>query len=212
VGSPILVRFGHEFNGNWYPWGIANNDNDPALFVSAYRHVHDLVTAAGATNVQWIWAFNNGSSPNEPWNDPALAYPGSDYVDWVGIDGYNWGLGPSWDPTGEHWSGFATMFASAYQKARSIAPDKPVTVAEYASTEDGGDKAAWIDDMNAELRSGDYPDLKLLTYFDENKEELWSAASSTGSLTAFLAWLSQPYMNGTGTALAEVAAQYAATG
>jgi beta-mannanase len=210
VGAPIMVRFGHEFNGNWYPWGTANNAQNPALFVSAYRHVHDLVTAAGATNVQWIWAFNNGSTPNESWNDPARAYPGSAYVDWVGIDGYNWGLAPSWDTAGNYWSSFNTLFSSAYQKARSIAPDKPVSISEYASSEDGGDKAAWINDMNAQLRSGNYPDLKMLCYFDQNKEELWSAASSSASQAAFTAWLKQPYMNGTGTELAEVAGQYAA--
>jgi hypothetical protein len=43
VRLPILVRWGHEFNGNWYPWGIANNNDDPSLYVQAYRHVHDLV-------------------------------------------------------------------------------------------------------------------------------------------------------------------------
>ncbi|GGN11358.1 hypothetical protein FHR83_003434 [Actinoplanes campanulatus] len=29
VRLPILVRWGHEFNGSWYPWGIANNNADP---------------------------------------------------------------------------------------------------------------------------------------------------------------------------------------
>ena len=210
VGAPIMVRFGHEFNGNWYPWGTANNTNDPTLYLSAYRHVHDLVTAAGAINVQWVWAINNGSSPDESWNDPALAYPGSGYVDWVGIDGYNWGFGPSWDTTGDHWTSFDSTFSSAYQRVRSIAPDKPVTIAEFASSEDGGDKAAWINDMNARLQSGNSPDLKLRTYFDQDKEEPWSASSSTASLTAFTAWLQQPYMNGTGTELAQVSAEYAA--
>ena len=52
---------GHEFNGNWYPWGIVNNNSNPALYVAAYRRVHDLVVAAGATNVQWSWSFNNGA-------------------------------------------------------------------------------------------------------------------------------------------------------
>jgi beta-mannanase len=210
AGSPIMVRFGHEFNGNWYPWGTANNSNNPALYINAYRHVHDLVVAAGATNVQWVWAIANDSVPAESWNDPSLAYPGSAYVDWVGIDGYNWGFGPSWDTTGDHWTSFNTMFSSAYQRIRSIAPNKPVMIAEYGSSEDGGNKAAWINDMNAQLQSGSYPDLKLLTYFDQDKEELWSAASSTASQAAFVSWLKQPYLNGTGSALSQIAAQYAA--
>jgi Cellulose binding domain/Glycosyl hydrolase family 26 len=211
VGSPILVRFGHEFNGNWYPWGIANNGNNPALYISAYRHVHDLVKAAGATNVQWVWTFSNSSTPSASWNDPALAYPGAAYVDWVGIDGYNWGYGPSWDPTGNHWLSFSATFASAYQQARSIAPNRPVTIAEVASSEDGGNKAAWINDMSAQLNSGSYPDLKLLTWFDQNKEELWSGTSSAATQVAFTAWVKQAYMAGKGTDLALVAGQYAGT-
>ena len=211
AGVPLMVRWGHEFNGNWYPWGIANNSNNPALYVSAYRHVHDVVTAAGATNVQWIWAYNNGSSPNESWNDPARAYPGDAYVDWVGIDGYNWGIAPSWDPSGNYWTSFDSMISSAYSQARSIAPRRPVTVSEFASTEDGGNKAQWMNEMNSTLASGRYPDLKLLTYFDINKEEMWSAASSSASLSAFLSWVKQPYMNGRGSDLAQVAGQYKGT-
>jgi glycosyl hydrolase family 26 len=209
VRLPILVRWGHEFNGNWYPWGIANNNADPTLYVRAYRHVHDLVVAAGARNVQWVWAFNNGSSPDEAYNDPALAYPGDDYVDWVGVDGYNWGFGPSWDPTGDHWASFDQTFSAAYAKARAVAPKRPVMLAEFASSEDGGNKAQWLADMNAQLRSGAYPDLKLFTYFDVIKEEAWSPSSSPAALTAFTTWVQQRYMKGKGFALAGVARCYA---
>ena len=210
VRAPILVRWGHEFNGNWYPWGIANNGADPALYVRAYRHVHDLVERSGARNVQWVWAFNNGSTPDEPYNDPAGAYPGDRYVDWVGIDGYNWGSGPSWDPAGDHWTSFDETFAAAYAKARAVAPHRPVMLGEFASTEDGGDKARWIADMDARLRAGEYPDLRLLTYFDVLKEEAWSPASSPAALDAFTTWVHRRYLTGRGHDLARVAGRYAA--
>ncbi|MBU2663865.1 hypothetical protein KOI35_10230 [Actinoplanes bogorensis] len=205
VRRPILVRWGHEFNGNWYPWGIANNDQDPSLYVRAYRHVHDLVVRSGGGNVQWVWAYNNGSSPDEPYNDPALAYPGDRYVDWVGIDGYNWGFGPSWDPAGDHWTSFEQTFATAYGKARLIAPGRPVMLGEFASSEDGGGKAQWIADMAAALRSGAYPDLRLLTWFDTVKEEAWSPGSSPGALAAFTAWVRERSMRGRGGELARIA-------
>ncbi|MEU4243551.1 glycosyl hydrolase [Actinoplanes sp. NPDC026619] len=207
VKLPILVRWGHEFNGNWYPWGIANNNADPSLYVRAYRHVHDLVEAAGARNVQWVWAFNNGSSPDEAYNDPAAAYPGDRYVDWVGIDGYNWGFGPSWDPAGDHWASFDQTFATAYAKARAVAPRRPVMIGEFASTEDGGDKAQWIADANTTLRGGAYPALKLLTWFDLTKEESWSPGSSPAALSAFTTWVHEPYMRGRGSELARVIRQ-----
>lgn len=211
VGAPMMVRWGHEFNGNWYPWGIVNNNSNPALYVSAYRRVHDLVVAAGATNVQWVWCFNNNPTPDAAYNDPARSYPGDAYVDWVAIDGYNWGLGPSWDPTGNHWTSFTTMFADAYARARAIAPRRPVMIAEVGSSEDGGDKARWISDMSTALQSGAYPDLKLVFYFDQDKEELWSGTSSPATRTAFTSWVNQPYMRGRGTELAQVAAQYRGT-
>jgi hypothetical protein len=206
-----MVRWGHEFNGNWYPWGIVNNNSDPSLYVRAYRRVHDLVVAAGATNVQWVWCFNNGSTPDAAYNDPARSYPGDEYVDWVAIDGYNWGLAPSWDPAGNYWTSFDTMFASAYGKARAIAPKRPVMIAETASSEDGGNKSQWISDMSASLLSGRYPDLKSVLYFDQDKEERWSGTSSSSAQTAFRTWVNQPSMRGTGTELAQVAAQYQGT-
>ncbi len=209
VRRPILVRWGHEFNGNWYPWGIANNNADPSLYVRAYRHVHDLAEAAGARNVQWVWAYNNGSSPDTPNNDPAAAYPGDAYVDWVGIDGYNWGFGPSWDPAGDHWTTFVATFAAAYDTSRAVAPRKPVMIGEFASTEDGGDKAQWLRDMDATLRSGAYPDLKLLTYFDLTKEEAWSPGSSPAALAAFRSWVQRRYLHGRGEELARVATRHA---
>lgn len=208
VGAPIMVRWGHEFNGNWYPWGIANNNGDPTLYVAAYRRVHDLVVAAGATNVQWVWCFNNNPTPDVSYNDPARSYPGDAYVDWVAIDGYNWGLAPSWDPSGNYWTSFEAMFSSAYNRARTIAPRRPIMIAETASTEDGGNKAQWINDMSSVLQSGRYPDLKAIVYFDQDKEEPWSGTSSSAVQTAFTSWVNQQYMKGTGTELAEVAPQY----
>ena len=208
VGAPIMIRWGHEFNGNWYPWGLANNSSDPSQYVTAYKRVHDLVVAAGATNVQWVWCFNNGSTPDSSFNDPSRSYPGDAYVDWIGIDGYNWGRGPSWDTAGDHWTSFTSMFASAYAKARTIAPKRPIMVAETGSSEDGGNKAQWINDMSTVLKSGGYPDLKMVVYFDQNKEELWSGNSSATALTAFTSWLKQPYMSGKGTDLAKIAPQY----
>ncbi len=77
-GKPILIRFAHEMNGTWYPqWS-----GDPAAYIAAWRHIHDLFVQNGATNVQWVWAPNI-------WYQVSLAtdgrayYPGDGYVDWV---------------------------------------------------------------------------------------------------------------------------------
>ena len=89
-GGPVALSFGHEMNGNWYPWGITQAT--PAQFVAAWRHIHDVFAAAGATNVIWVWNPNiiNGL----PDVELAPLWPGSAYVNWVGITGYFGITGP----------------------------------------------------------------------------------------------------------------------
>jgi len=86
---PIVLRFAQEMNGNWYPWSEQNSGNRPGDYVKAWRHVHDLFAAAGATNVIWLWSPNVlRGTDNAP---VARYYPGFDYVDWVGVDAYGFG-------------------------------------------------------------------------------------------------------------------------
>jgi hypothetical protein len=54
-GHPFFLRFNWEMNGNWFPWSEGVNGNQPGEYVAAWRHVHDLFVAAGATNVSWVW-------------------------------------------------------------------------------------------------------------------------------------------------------------
>jgi hypothetical protein len=80
---PVILSFGHEMNGTWYPWG--NGQSSPASFVAAWRHVVGVFRKVGATNVTWLWTVNSieGASP-------ALSqwWPGAAWVNWIGIDGY----------------------------------------------------------------------------------------------------------------------------
>jgi mannan endo-1,4-beta-mannosidase len=81
----IAIRFAHEMNGNWYPWGVYTNGNSVGEYVRAWRHVHDIFTQIGANNVIWVW------SPNIVYGDTtdlAELYPGNNYVDWIGLSGY----------------------------------------------------------------------------------------------------------------------------
>ena len=57
LNVPIAISFGHEFNGNWYPWGTTGTTATD--FVAAWQHIHKLFAAAGATNVIWIWDPND---------------------------------------------------------------------------------------------------------------------------------------------------------
>ena len=60
---PVRLRFAQEMNGNWYPWSEHANGNRPHEFVRAWRHIHDIFRAAGATNVEWVWSPGGSHHP-----------------------------------------------------------------------------------------------------------------------------------------------------
>ena len=92
-GHPFFLRFNWEMNGNWFPWSEGVNGNQPGEYVAAWRHVHDIFTQVGATNATWVWCPN--VDPASKLHDLASLYPGDAYVDWTGLDGYNWGTNPA---------------------------------------------------------------------------------------------------------------------
>lgn len=192
-GQPIFLRVGHEFNMESYPWGVINNDKNPELFVRAFRHIVDIFRREGANNVKWVWCFMNYSYPSEAWNDWAVAYPGNDYVDWVGIDGYNWGTTQSWSD----WQALKYLFRDQVRRAKQLWPSKPIMVAEFASAEQGGDKAAWIKEVPAYLKTS-MRDIDLIVWFDVKKETDWRINSSEKALAAFKAIMKDPIFAGTG--------------
>ncbi len=51
-GGRVLLRFAHEMDGDWFPWGIGRFDNTKANFILAWRHVHDIFRSVGATQCE----------------------------------------------------------------------------------------------------------------------------------------------------------------
>jgi hypothetical protein len=178
-GHPFFLRFNHEGNGWWYPWGEGKTDsgaivngNSAGDFVRAWRHVHDIFTSVGATNVSWLWSMNHMSTSS---HYPALStlYPGDAYVDWTGLSAYNkydtWaGLNPLL--TG---SQGMTWFRNSYNDILSVAPNKPMMLAEFGSFEagDGGTKkAAWITDALTVQIPTNFPKLKAVVWMNWDVE------------------------------------------
>ncbi len=177
-GGPVVIRFGHEMNGNWYPWG-----NRPDDYKAAYRYIVNLFRAQGVTNVSWMWAIN---SDNVPYTDISTAsqfYPGDDVVDIIGIDGYNSGTTNS-----SGWRSFSGVFSNAYNFLTRTY-NKPIYIAETASAEQGGDKAAWVKDMFTNALPNLFPKVSEITWFDLNKETDWRIDSSATSLQAFKTYM-----------------------
>jgi beta-mannanase len=178
-GKPFYVRFAPEMNGAWAPWEAGINGNTPQGYVAAWRHVHALFVARGASNVKWVWAANVFSQGGTA-VDFSAYYPGSDVVDVLGLDGYNWG-------SLDVWQTYSQVFGSSYDAICRLDTVKPVMVTETASTELGGNKAAWITSAFTQEIPTRTPRVTAVIWFDENKETEWRVDSSAASLTAYRA-------------------------
>jgi beta-mannanase len=171
--SPVLLRFAHEMNGNWYPWG-----NRPAEYVNAYRKVVDVFRENGVDNVRFVWCINSDNVPYTPIENSAQYYPGNAYVDYIGIDGFNFGTSQS----SSEWRNFAQIFLPSYSFVESRYPGKPIFIAETASSEFGGNKSEWINGMFIAL--ADMPEIGEIIWFNLLKETDWRIDSSQSSLEA----------------------------
>ncbi|HEX4282788.1 MAG TPA: glycosyltransferase family 2 protein [Solirubrobacteraceae bacterium] len=170
-GGPVRLRLAQEMNGNWYPWGRGTNRNTPAEFVRAWRHVHDIFTVAGATNVQWVWSPVSGA--------PRQYFPGVKYVNRLGVTCLNGGTATF----SYGWRTFASICGESIYQLHAFAPQLPIDVSEVASTESGGSKAAWITSMFAFLAH--HPEVQSFVWFNLDKQADWPVQSSRAAERAF---------------------------
>jgi mannan endo-1,4-beta-mannosidase len=134
---PVILSFGHEMNGSWYSWGHGNAS--PVAFVAAWRHIVTLFRALGARNVTWMWTVNIINLRNDAIPAPAPWWPGREYVNWVGIDGYY--NKPSY--------AFAPLFGPTIGKVKELTHD-PILIAETGAP--AADQSAKIADLFAGIR------------------------------------------------------------
>lgn len=200
----IFIRFGHEMNGSWYTWSGINNGggiNGPARYIAAFQHVHNIFSSIGANNVRWVWCPNANSVSNVLWNAAINYYPGNAYVDWIGVDGYNWGDTNNFNR--QPWVSFDQIFGSIYNTLIS-GNNKPVMIAEFACSSVSNTypvdqkKAAWITSAFSTIKNN-YPRIKAVVWFDFNKEMDWRVESGNNSLNAYRQAISDPYFWGYGS-------------
>lgn len=173
--KPIALSFGHEMNGNWYPWGT--KDTTAAQFVAAWRHIHDLFVLAGATNVIWVW------NPNDIYPVQSVAlqpyYPGDAYVDWVGVTGY-------WTPNGPHT--YASLYLPTLLQVRKFSA-KPFLIAE-TSAEPDTDDVTWINSLFQAVET--HSDIVGFVWYDYDRNGDWRIENRPQALAAFRADAANP--------------------
>ncbi|HEX9093514.1 MAG TPA: glycosyl hydrolase [Coriobacteriia bacterium] len=181
-GGEVWLRPFHEMNSNWYPWAGASAGNSAAQVVAAWNHVRQIFVSRGVTNVKFVWCVNNESVPNTAANSIQAYWPGDANVDLLAIDAYNFGTSASWST----WRSFGSAVGSSYAAVTALSA-KPLFLAEVGCVEQGGNKAAWITDMFASLRTT-YPRITGVTWFNVNDTTAntdWRIDSSAASLAAF---------------------------
>jgi hypothetical protein len=182
---PVLLRWGWEMNGDWYAWSAAGNNNDNDAYVAAWKRLHRIFAEQKATNVSWVWSPNWNSRPVEAWNTFAALYPGDEYVDWVGVSGYNL-----------HRETPDTLFAPIY---RAYAATKPLLITEVGAVDRGGrTKADWITLFARWVEA--HPGVGGVAWFDTDthpgSDEKWRIDTDAESLAAYRAMAASARFSG----------------
>jgi hypothetical protein len=170
-GSPILVEWGTEPNGNWFSWNGKWNGGateGPRRYIEAWRHIVDLMRGEGAEKLQWVWHVNWFDEPEAKWNRFENYYPGADYCDWVALSAY----GPLTPRTVDGTESFRFKMQTAYPRLTKIAPGKPIVIAEFGCALHHRKVAAseWAKNALEDLFSGRWPAVIGFCWWNESWE------------------------------------------
>ena len=104
------------------------------------------------------------------------------------------------------WYSFDEIFGHSYSEILTVAPSKPLMIAEYASDERvsswdtahaGATKAQWIRDEQSVVKQK-YPAIRAMAWFNTDENGwYWRIDSSSSSLSAYKALLRDPYYQAT---------------
>lgn len=129
TGKRIFLSFDQEVDAR-----IKEGAGTPAEYVAAYRHLYERFEELGVDNVVWVWTVSGylGSA-----DEMKALYPGDDYVDWIGMDQYNYFL--CHDTT--DWKDFDRSQRPTYDWLRAnVSAEKPLMLAEFGTVPDPADR------------------------------------------------------------------------
>ena len=187
-GKPLLVEFGTEVNGAWFPWNGYWNGADtpldaahpdiatgPYVFKQAFRRIVTLVRGQGATNIKWVFHVNYVDYPDVAWNHLENYYPGDDVVDYLATSVYG-----VQKPTDTYWDEFTPLMDRVYNRLASLA-NKPVIVAEWAVAKNnpGGLQEDWADHALTNLLANRWPRVIGFSWFNNHWQNDQDPAHNT---------------------------------
>lgn len=130
-GRKAMIAPLQEMNGDWTVYGRESTSED---YKKAYIYIYDKFQQNGIAREDVWWVF----APNG-WNDPAVPerafenyYPGDKFVDLIGFSSYNYGY--CLPETSVKWETYAEMLEPYINRMETMAPLKPIIIAETATT------------------------------------------------------------------------------
>ncbi|MDB5079498.1 MAG: endoglucanase family protein [Chloroflexi bacterium] len=163
----VYLRMAPEMNCQCYAWGAAGTANTPADYIDMWRHVHGIFDSKGlnSNHLQWLWTVDDGDAGGYR---AEQYYPGDAFVNWVGVDSYNWG-------TSQDWSSWLTpeeAYTPMLTRLRALT-SKPVVAAEVSSSTAGGTiamKSNWIASF---LNYATTNNIQMICWFNIDQDTDW---------------------------------------
>lgn len=160
-GHPVLFRPNNEMNGDWCVYSSFHSSKDTNLYKEVWQYLYKIFEKNGVDNVLWVWNPHDLSFPDFKWNHYLNYYPGDEYVDIVGLTGYNTG---NYYP-GEVWRNFDKIYPQVYDEYMSIF-QFPFMITEFGSNEVGGDKVRWVNDMFKYMKEKPFKNIKVAIWWN----------------------------------------------
>lgn len=182
IKLPFFFRLNNEMNTDWTNYSGIINLSDPEIYVESWRRVYNIFKEEGVDNAIWVFNPNDRNYPPCNWNNFLAYYPGDEYVQMIGVTGYNTGTYFK-DVTGEDWRSFTEIYDEVNEAYSPFFADFPWIITEFASSSVGGNKPMWINHMFKNLHK--YPNIKVA---------VWFSAPDMDMRPGFEGKISRPYM------------------
>lgn len=206
-GKPLFLRWYWEMNiegtsANWINCAQGSSPAGPTVgapgYVGAWQHIYNIFKGpggVGATNVSFVWSPGVAGT-----HDPATLqslFPGSGYVDWIGIDGFSRPTSGNPDfPTlfGSSTYGniYGTLSSGTFQSRAT-----PVMIGETGSSGEA-QQVPFLQSSLTALKGSQFPLIHAFNYYDGTNINLGNDGQWTlvgAGLKEFATLAADPYFS-----------------
>jgi hypothetical protein len=162
-----IIRLGWGPNDSEHYWHAGD---DPAEYIACFRHVAQALRDTGP-ELTIAWDFDDSAVPGSTPLDPYSAYPGDEYVDYIGLEAFDMSPPVYDDAAWDAKCHSATGLCSTLEFARMHG--KRLGLSEWAITscygDPGGDNPFYIQKM-FELFAANAGSMGFEIYYQDNSE------------------------------------------